>query len=469
LASLVETQPPSGALVPQAHRLWLDARRTQRLMEQNPERYEAHRAVQNRRVAGARVCETPEQREARLAAGRLREAAARANETPEESLARHAANALSTAVSRADETADQLAARHAADALCKAAARANDTPEQSLARHAANAFCTAATRANETPERASARRAADAGGHANRTASLEENSVLDTPLEEEEPSDSEQPTVTGEIDDGLTATLEDLVQAANMTLPTGPVTEETYQKCIEALRNSQSDLYNNVKFCTVCDLFKKKNRFKPPFNANAVNIGDEKLLKGMKERLQHASLTPPLPSSRELGDFNPEHDGCREQALKVGETRANGVLRGLVLGIAGFEKKTPPGANMPDYFNVCFTCYNSLTANSKKNLPPAESLANGTFIGTCWLDALPDHVQYKMLSLIYTKTEVVIYKMYKGAHRYLTAHVLSYANKTPVDPEMFPILTQLPHRLTKKNFTAVFAGTFEAWAKIAAR
>ena len=273
-----------------------------------------------------------------------------------------------------------------------------------------------------------------------------------------------------ESDDGPGMTLLELAAVADLDVGTEPVTEATYKRCIDALIEKQKDIHNNVLFCAVCDMFDKKDQFKAPFNAR--NITDTKLLNGMRERLSHSAWVnqnlDPLPSARDQGVF--DFDGCLEQALEVGKTHGNGALQDLILSKAGF--KYPAGApadlQIADEFNVCKTCYNSLTSPSKKNLPPTESLANHTFIGTCWLPKLTD-VQYKMLSLVYTKTEVVIYKMYKGAHQYLTAHVLSYANKTPVDPEMFPILNKLPHKLTKQNFTAVFAGTFEEWAKVAAR
>jgi len=311
---------------------------------------------------------------------------------------------------------------------------------------------------------------------------------------EETTSDLEEEDVERVLrEDPAMASLQELAEIANLTLGTGPVTEDMYRRCIEALMEKQTDAYNNVQFCLVCDLFKKKDRFKRKFDANAVDIGDRKLLHAMQARLKHDDiLGGPLPSSIEtpfvptslsaepplrsasVMDQDRLQDGCREQALQVGETRGiqnNGTLKifqGLILSTAGFVKKAVPPSTGPDYFNLCVTCYNSLTSDSKKLLPPAESLANNTFIGTCWLPELSS-VQYKMLSLIYTKTEVVIYKLYKGAHTYLTGHVLSYANKTPVDPEMFPILAQLPRKLTKGNFTAVFSGTFDAWAKIAAR
>ena len=169
------------------------------------------------------------------------------------------------------------------------------------------------------------------------------------------------------------------------------------------------------------DIFKKKNQFHT-FDVMANQEADprqQKLVTRMQERLRLEDMKgDPLPAYNsddvvQRGfvermqerlrleketiaanvaaggatiepSFNMDEPlGCEEQALEVGKRYPN-KFAGLVLSMAGFSK---PVGNTHEY-KVCFTCYNSLMAPSRQHLPPAESLANNTFTGKCWLPKL---------------------------------------------------------------------------------
>ena len=235
LASVPETDPPYEPLQEQAHRLWLDARRSQHMKETNPAAYAEHLAHETDRVNNFKKNQSAEASE--------------------------------------------------------------------NSKHAKNT--------------AQNNKYANTGAY------------LDDGKEEEE----EVLRYNRESDDGPGMTLLELAAVADLDLGMEPVTEATYKRCIDALIEKQKDKHNNVLFCAVCDMFDKKDQFKPPFNAR--NITDTKLLNGMRERLTHSAWVnqnlDPLPSARDQGVF--DFDGCLEQALEVGKTHGNGAFQDLILNL----------------------------------------------------------------------------------------------------------------------------------------
>jgi hypothetical protein len=84
-------------------------------------------------------------------------------------------------------------------------------------------------------------------------------------------------------------------------------------------------------------------------------------------------------------------------------------LEGLILSINGFLlKQRPPGAEQ-DNIHVCSACRHSLLSPCKNKTPPKYALANHLFIGICPEPELTP-MQNKMMALISTRTEVVVYR-----------------------------------------------------------
>jgi hypothetical protein len=170
------------------------------------------------------------------------------------------------------------------------------------------------------------------------------------------------------------------------------ITDDTMRAIMKKFGSSMCDLEMNVYTCAVCDWFKKRKYF------HHINLKDTKssrtFVKHMTERLHWDGVKPKLPPYMEK-DF-----------IGVWESRPH--FNKILLSIDGFKDKNPIDEK-EDIMYVCTVCYDSLKRPCKNNNPPKYALANNIVIGTCELPELTS-MQNKMLSLITTRTEVVVYR-----------------------------------------------------------
>ena len=174
----------------------------------------------------------------------------------------------------------------------------------------------------------------------------------------------------------------------------GAISDEKLAKILERLKVAMSDLELNTFTCCVCDLFKKRKFF------IKVDLQAKKkatvLMKHMQEVLHFSDVNPPLPPY------------LVQEFVPLWEARPH--LDGLLLSINGFQNPTPPSnPNAADFAYIC-TCHDCLKkpVSNNKN-PPKYALANHLCIGKCPLPELTP-MQHKMLALITTRSEVVVYR-----------------------------------------------------------
>jgi hypothetical protein len=194
-------------------------------------------------------------------------------------------------------------------------------------------------------------------------------------------------------DSGLMSTEELELLETYHNLNGREVTDDKIKIILKRLTEAMSDLQLNVYTCCVCDLFKKRKYFE---HIDFRSVKQKHLIKHMNERLHHHALKPKLPPDL-LAEFNPIWTSRPE-------------LDGLLLSIDGFQNKQPsvkPGDK--DIAYMCTACHFNLKRPSKTNNPPKYALANHLVIGTCPLKELTQ-MQNKMLALITTRSEVVVYR-----------------------------------------------------------
>ena len=171
------------------------------------------------------------------------------------------------------------------------------------------------------------------------------------------------------------------------------VNDEKIQIILNRLTQAMSDLELNVYTCCVCDLFKKRKYF---HHIDFRSTKQKHLIIHMNERLHYSKLKPKLPPDL-LAEFD-----C------VWTSRPE--LNGLLLSIDGFQNEQPPvKPKDEDIGYMCTACYYNLTRASETGNPPKHALANHLVIGTCPLPELTS-MQNKMLALITTRSEVVVYR-----------------------------------------------------------
>jgi hypothetical protein len=186
------------------------------------------------------------------------------------------------------------------------------------------------------------------------------------------------------------------LQFLEETHTNGEISNEQLTAILERYKRAMSDFRLNTYTCCVCDLFKKRHLFykvnmQPTTKVNHV-------VKYMHQVLHFSAVDPPLPT------------GLVQEFVPLWEGRPH--LDGLLLSINGFEKRDAPSdAKEKDMAYVCTMCYTALHREGKKTCgnPPKFALANHLCIGTCPLPQLTP-MQHKMLALITTRSEVVVYR-----------------------------------------------------------
>ena len=174
----------------------------------------------------------------------------------------------------------------------------------------------------------------------------------------------------------------------------GAISDEKMTAILERFKRAMSDFQLNTYTCCVCDLFKKRKLFKE-INMQVTDKMSH-IMKRMRQVLTFSAVEPPLPTAL-LQEFVPLWEGRPH-------------LDGLLLSIHGFQRRDAPGnPKEPDIAYVCTQCYRSLKQGGTSTNPPKFALANHLCIGTCPLPELTP-MQHKMLALITTRSEVVVYR-----------------------------------------------------------